>query len=91
VSEDTTIITQLGRELQSDLVIVFLGLLDELYVPIVLERFGLLAEIEVERIYQGPDLTKHGERVLRPIVQRAYYRHYGSSHYSRYRPRPAPQ
>lgn len=71
--------THLGKELNLDLIMVFVGVFDELDVPMILEEYGLLDEIEMDEIYEGPDLSEHGERILRPIVQKAFLDHYNPS------------
>ena len=42
----------------------------------ILERHGLIDECEVNKIYEGPDLRQHGELILRPIVQKAFFQYY---------------
>jgi hypothetical protein len=75
-SENTTWATPLGKELEWDLIMVFAGVFNEFEVPMILEEHGLIEGIEVDEIYEGPDLAEHGERILRPIVQRAFLQHY---------------
>jgi len=47
---DTRRITPLGKELHSDLVMVFLGLWDEYEIPMILEDHGFIDDLEAEHI-----------------------------------------
>ncbi len=77
--EDTSQNTALGQELQLDLVMVFIGLWNELEVPIILERHGLIDEIEETRIYDQMGAGIDPEYLLRPLVKRAFLDHYNPS------------
>jgi hypothetical protein len=79
VSENATQATPLGKELGWDLIQVFAGIFFEPEIPIILEKYGLIDEIEVDQLYEGEDLVEHGERILRPIVQKAFLQHYNPS------------
>lgn len=71
--------TALGKELQLDLVMVFIGLWDELEMPMILEDYGLIDAFDVSRIYDLLEMCSDPEHVLRPIVRKAYGEHYNPS------------
>jgi hypothetical protein len=69
----------LGKELNLDLLMVFMGLWDEWEVPYVLEDFGLIDKSQSDAMI---DLLSRGidpESVLRGPAQQAYYDHYNPS------------
>ena len=68
--------TALGREVHLDLVMVFIGLMDETEIPATLEGYGLLDEVAVDRLYDQLEASEDPERVLRPVVQTAYRDHF---------------
>ena len=74
-----TISTGLGNELEVDLVMVFVGLWDEWEIPSILERHGLIDEIEEFHIYDRLETSGDPERALRPLVQKAFLDHYNPS------------
>lgn len=76
VSDDTSRTTALGKELELDLVMVFVGLWDEWQVPSILEQYGLIDEIDESRIYDQLETSDNPEYVLRPWVRKAYLDHY---------------
>src|SRR6476620_5250396 len=45
--------TSLGRELHSDLLMVFLGLWDEWEIPMILEEHGIVDDLECEAIWRA--------------------------------------
>jgi hypothetical protein len=65
-------ITHLGKELDVELFEVFLGIICEWDVPIILERYGLLDESEVDAIFECTS-EADAERVLSGYVKRAYF------------------
>lgn len=86
----TTTNTALGRELQLDLVMVFVGMWCEFEVPRILEEHGLIDEFKAAEIFDlfddletavpdDKDLSDDYGRVLRPVVQKAYRDHYHPS------------
>ena len=77
--DSSTRSTALGNELNMDLVMVFIGLWDEWEMPIILERFGLIDETDELRIYELLETCSDPERLLRPIVRKAYRDHYNPS------------
>jgi len=77
--EDTSRKRPLGNELPLDLIMVFLGLWDEWEMPNILERHGLIDEIDESRIYDLLASSRDPERVLRPIVRKAFRDHFHPS------------
>lgn len=77
--EDTSTKRPLGNELPLDLIMVFLGLWDEWEMPNILERHGLIDEIDESRIYDLLASSRDPERVLRPIVRKAFRDHFHPS------------
>ena len=75
----STRFTALGKELQLDLVMVFIGLWDELEMPTILEDHGLIDGLDVSRIYDLLETCSDPEHVMRPFVQKAYLKHYNPS------------
>lgn len=69
---DQTQLTALGKELNTDLVMVSIGLWDYLEVPIILEERGLSDEFEADQIYERLEGSETPEHVLRPFVQKAH-------------------
>ena len=63
--------TPLGKELDWDLMGVFLGFFCEFEMPIILEKHGLIDEMEAERLLEVSD-TENAEQILRPIIQKAF-------------------
>lgn len=53
ISDDTKRATQLGNELELDLIMVFAGAFNELEIPIILEEHGLLDEDRSRRAFRG--------------------------------------
>jgi hypothetical protein len=77
-SDDMTS-TPLGKELELDLIMVFVGLWDNSEMPWILEKYGLIDRIDEFRIYDRLEFSDDPERVLRPIVQKAYQDYYNPS------------
>ena len=50
--------TPLGRELHSHLLMVFLGLWDEWEVPMILQDYGVIDDLECEAIWAAPAQRK---------------------------------
>lgn len=75
----TTKSTALGNELRLELVMVFIGLWDECEIPWILESHGLIGEIECDRIVELLETCNDPERLLRPIVRKAYRNYYNPS------------
>jgi hypothetical protein len=64
--------TPLGKELDVDLLQVFMGLFAEWDVPLILEEYRLLDRSEADDIYER--MTEaNAERVLSGYVKRAYF------------------
>lgn len=82
VSSDTKTrrVTILGKELQLDLIMVFVGLWDEWEMPSILEKYGLIDESEREQLYDQLDIGRDPEFAMRSIVQKAYLKHYNPFH-----------
>lgn len=76
---DTIQRTALGEEMHLDLVMVFIGLLNEWEILEVLARYGLIEPGDVARIHSLLDDCNDPEPVLRPVVQRAYVDLYNPS------------
>ena len=75
--------TALGEEQNLDLIMVFLGIWDECEVPGILEKYGLINEVEFELIFDfmcHPGYA-HADRgaLLYPFVRRAYRAYYNIS------------
>ena len=75
----TTRFTALGNELQLDLVMVFIGLWVEWEMPMILEDHGLIDEDDTDRLFDLLETCGDPERLLRPIVRKAYRDHYNPS------------
>lgn len=69
----------LGKELELDLVMVFIGLWDEWEMPIILERHGLIDNSDTWRLFDLLETCSDPEYVLRPIVRKAFRDHYNPS------------
>jgi len=79
VREGSNQATDLGKALELDLAMVFVGLWDEWEVPYVLERYGLIDESDELCIYDRLENCDDPEHVLRPWVQKAYFDHFNPS------------
>jgi hypothetical protein len=71
ISVETSRITALGRELDVDLFLVFMGVMHEWDVPITLEEYGLLNESEFDAITESSKVD--AETLLSGYVKRAYF------------------
>ena len=63
--------TPLGKELDLDLFLVFMGVICEWDVPITLEEYGLLTEPEFDAIIESSEAD--AETLLSGYVKRAYF------------------
>ncbi len=79
VGEGGSRATTLGKALQLDLAMVFVGLWDEWEVPGILEQHGLIDESDLLSIYDQLEDRDDPERVLRPWVRKAYFDHFNPS------------
>ena len=68
--------TPLGRELHSHLLMVFLGLWDEWEVPMILQDYGVIDDLECEAIWDLLGAGRDAEAVLKKYVRKAYFAHY---------------
>ena len=68
--------TPLGRELHSHLLMVFLGLWDEWEVPVILQDYGVIDDLECETIWGFLGAGRDAEAVLKKYVREAYFAHY---------------
>ena len=68
--------TPLGRELHSHLLMVFLGLWDEWEVPMILQDYGVIDDLECEAIWGFLGAGRDAEAVLKKYVRKAYFAHY---------------
>jgi hypothetical protein len=68
--------TPLGRELHSVLLSVFLGLWDEWEVPMILEDYGVIDDLEFEAIWRLLGEGRDPETILKKYVREAYFAHY---------------
>jgi hypothetical protein len=66
-------ITPLGKELDVDLFNVFLGIIEEWEVPIILERYGLIDESEIDALYSMETAEADASAVLSGYLKRAYF------------------
>jgi hypothetical protein len=67
--------TPLGRELNIDLMQVFMGMWEPYEISMILEDYGLLTEdeiLEVEECLYGED----PQALLLPLVRRAFLQHF---------------
>jgi hypothetical protein len=71
--------TALGNELNLHLIMVFLGLWEEWEMLLILEKNGLIDEVEQERIFDLIETCAEPERLVRPFVRRAYLQYYSPS------------
>jgi hypothetical protein len=74
--KETSRSTPLGRELHSDLLMVFLGLWDEWEVPMILEDYDVIDDLESEYIWGLLGAGRDPETVLKKYVREAYFKHY---------------
>jgi hypothetical protein len=74
--KDTWRSTALGRELHFDLLSVFLGLWDEWEVPTILEKYGVIDDLECEAIWDAFEAGRDPETILKKYVLKAYFAHY---------------
>jgi hypothetical protein len=79
VSERTVRATPLGNELELDLITAFLGHHAEWEVPMMLQDYRLIDCDTADEICEAPNFQQNAERILRPIVQKAFYDHYNPS------------
>ncbi len=68
-------VTPLGRRLELDLVMVFIGVLWEGHVPYVLEEYELIDEVEASIIHDRFWSGETSESLLLPVVKKAYFHH----------------
>jgi hypothetical protein len=68
--------TVLGREVNIELMQVFMGVWCEYEIPMILEEYGLLSEEEVDEIYERFEGGESSEAVLLPLVRRAFFQHF---------------
>ncbi len=71
--------TNFGKEQHLDLVMVFMGLWDACEVPIILEDYGLIDDLECDKIYDQLEAGVDPEHVMLRIVRQAYLEFYNSS------------
>lgn len=70
---ETWRITPLGKELQSDLALVFVGYWDHWEVPSILAEYGLIDRDECERVFDLLEGAADPELAMRDLVRRAYF------------------
>jgi hypothetical protein len=71
IEPQTWRITSLGKELDVELFLVFMGFVDEGEVPMILENYRLIDEAEADAMYARMD-KGNAESVLIGYVKRAY-------------------
>ena len=71
--------TPLGRQLHSDLLMVFLGIWDEWEVPTILEDFGFINDLERQSLWDLLEAGGDPETVLKKYVREAYFAHHKRS------------
>jgi hypothetical protein len=82
---DTTRNTALGSEFQLHLLMVFFGLWEPSEMPTVLKGYGLISgaqeDILLEQIFSFDEIgaSDNVERLLRPVVQKAFHKHFNPS------------
>jgi hypothetical protein len=68
--------TPLGKELRLDLLMVFMGLWDEGEIPMILEDYGLIDDLETQHLLDLLEAGREPEIVLKKSVREAYFKHY---------------
>jgi hypothetical protein len=68
--------TPLGRAVNVDLLMVFLGLWDDAEIPFVLENEGLMSEDEADDVMERYWGAKDPEAILLPYVRRAFRQYF---------------
>jgi hypothetical protein len=68
--------TPLGRELNIDLMQVFIGFWDPCEIPLILEDHGLISEDEILEVEERCEDGEDPEAVLLPLVRRAFFQHF---------------
>ena len=58
---------------------VFMGLMDELAMPWILENYGLIDDLECDKIYDQLEAGVDPEHVMLRIVRQAFLEFYNSS------------
>jgi len=78
-SRDTVKTTALGKELNSELMDVFIGYWDEWEIPMILFEKGLIDEDEMDELHQKLEQSDNPEAVLKAVVRNAYRAYCNSS------------
>ena len=74
VTRDTSKLTSLGKELDFDLLSVFMGRWDYRDIPIILEQRGLITRSEIDDIYEQWAKCADPELAMKSYVRKAYFR-----------------
>jgi hypothetical protein len=75
-TNDTYRPSPLGRAVNVDLLMVFLGLWDDADIPLVLENQGLMSEDEMDDVFERDCDEKGFEAILLPYVRRAFRQYF---------------
>jgi len=74
VTRDTRELTPLGKEIDFDFLLVFMGGWDEGDIPSLLEQRGLITRSEIDDIYERWAKCADPELAMKSYVQKAYLR-----------------
>ncbi len=77
--------TNFGKEQHLELMMVFMGLFDELGMPLILEEYDLIDELECDQISDRLGDGADPENVMLGIVRRAFFEYYNPLRLSRSR------
>jgi hypothetical protein len=74
VNRDTWRLTALGKEMDLDLLSIFMGRWDYRDIPVILKQRGLITNSEADAIYEHWAKCHNPELAMKSYVQRAYFR-----------------
>jgi hypothetical protein len=72
-------LTELGKELNFDLLSAMAGVFDEWDVPQILHENGLLDKADVDKLRARLEVGEDPETVLLPVAQKAYCDYFGEA------------
>ena len=76
---DTHTTQSRGTGLNICLMMIFMGIWDEVEVPCMLEQYGLIDDLEFNRLYDELETGADPVPLLLPVVRRAYFQHFNPS------------
>jgi vacuolar-type H+-ATPase subunit C/Vma6 len=74
VTRDTSKLTSLGKELDFDLLSVFMGRWDYRDIPIILEQRGLITKLDADSIYEQWAKCHDPNGAMKSYVRKSYLR-----------------